>query len=448
MNTTDERDEDGSPRPGQVHATTALRVERLALGAAGVIWALHAGSDVVHSAESVFAWSRLGPVVLTVLPILVLWWRYARLRPGVRAGWCLTIGVAPVADGFMHVTAAVASGWPGTDAIGLAVAAAGLIVVALALVVPVVHRDEAPTRGRWLRGGLTVIVVLALVPVVALPWGGAVVQTHPVRESLPHRPDPAYRDVVLLTEDGVELSGWYRPSSNGASVVLVPSASGTRRTVLSHALMLVRHGYGVLVYDSRGSGASTGMHNAYGWAWMADVRAAVGLVAAQPDVAPGRVAALGLSTGADVLIEAAADPSTGLAAVVADGATARSEADLAPLGWLESLTLRATFGAIRILTGTTPGPPLTRLAAQMRSTPALFVAAGSIPPEIAFNEKYARAAHAELWALPHVGHTRALAELPDEYELRVVGFLDRALAEAGTKPHVDPTGSRHGRVHH
>jgi predicted acyl esterase len=264
-----------------------------------------------------------------------------------------------------------------------------------------------------------------------------------MRETPARRPDPAFRDVVLITEDGVELAGWYRPSSNGAAVVLVPSASGTRRTVLSHAQMLSRHGYGVLVYDSRGSGASTGVRNAYGWTWTADVRAAVGYVAAQPDVTPGRVAALGLSTGADVLIEAAADPSTGLAAVVADGATARSEADLGSMGWLESLPLRTTFADIRILTGSAPGPSLALLASQMRGTPSLFIAAGSIPPEISLNQQYARAAHAQLWALRRVAHTRALAEHPDEYELRVVGFLDHALIESD---HQAPTSAQQARV--
>lgn len=428
--------------------TRPARVERLALAGAGAMWALHAGPAAAMPGAAMTAWARLAPLALTLLPAALLWCRYARLRPGVRALWCLAVGIAPVADGSLHVKTWMTTGRLGTDVTGLAAAVAGITFVTLAIVVPVVHGDEAPMRGRWLRRVRAPVAALVLVPLVALPWGGAVVQTHPMREAPPTRPDPTYRDVVLVTEDGVQLSGWYRPSANGAAVVLVPSASGSRRTVLSHAQMLSRHGYGVLLYDSRGSGVSEGMRNAYGWTWTADVRAAVRYVTAQPDVTSGRVAALGLSTGADVLLEAAADPSSGLTAVVADGATGRSEADLAPTGWLESLPLRGTFGAIRILTGTTPGPPLALLADRMRGTPSLFVAAGSIPVEIPFNEQYARAAHANLWALPRVAHTQALAELPDEYELRIVGFLDRAVAEGPPIRHVDPTGSSHGDLDH
>ena len=35
----------------------------------------------------------------------------------------------------------------------------------------------------------------------------------------------------------------------------------------------------------------------------------------------------------------------------------------------------------------------------------------------------------ELWGLPEGRHTAAIREQPEEYERRVVGFLDRALLE-------------------
>ena len=275
-----------SPRLVPPLRARAVGVERLALAAAGATCALHVGWESVTGADGVPAWSRLARLTLTVLPIAVLWWRYARLRPGLRAFWCLAVGVAPAADAALHVASAMSGVGPAPDVTGLAIVASGASLPALAVVVPFVHRAEARRRGRWRRRGLTALALLTFIPLVALPWGGAVVQTHAMPEAPPPRPDPAYRDVVLLTEDGVELSGWYRPSSSGAAVVLVPSAGGTRTTVLSQARMLSRHGYGVLVYDSRGSGASSGMRNAYGWTWTADVRAAVRYMADQPTSPP------------------------------------------------------------------------------------------------------------------------------------------------------------------
>jgi hypothetical protein len=125
---------------------------------------------------------------------------------------------------------------------------------------------------------------------------------------------------------------------------------------------------------------------------------------------------------------------------VADGATARSAGDLAPLeptlaDTLGDLPLRVTFGVISLLTGTRPGPPLRQLAAESRGhgPPMLLVATGSIPQEIPLSRRYASAAHAELWTLPETAHTRGIYDAPG-YEHRVVGFLDRAL-HAG---HVEP----------
>ena len=44
-----------------------------------------------------------------------------------------------------------------------------------------------------------------------------------------------YHDVEFETIDGVTLSGWYLPSSNGAAVVLLHGAGSTRSSVLDHA---------------------------------------------------------------------------------------------------------------------------------------------------------------------------------------------------------------------
>ena len=156
---------------------------------------------------------------------------------------------------------------------------------------------------------------------------------------------------------------------------------------------------------------------------------------------------IGLSTGADVLIEAASAPAHGrdrLAAIVTDGATARSAGDLAPLeptltDTLSDMPLRVTFGVISLLSGTRPGPPLRQLAAQSRlhGPPMLLVASGSIPQEIPLNRRYASAAQAQLWTLPRIAHTRGIYDAHD-YADRVVGFLDHALHERHVERRSNP----------
>ena len=75
--------------------------------------------------------------------------------------------------------------------------------------------------------------------------------------------------------DGLELAGWYRPSRNGAAVVVVHGGSSDRKGSVAHAEMLARHGYGVLLYDARGRGESEGMENNYGWDWTKDIAGAL-----------------------------------------------------------------------------------------------------------------------------------------------------------------------------
>ena len=53
--------------------------------------------------------------------------------------------------------------------------------------------------------------------------------------------------------------GWYRPSSIGATVLLIHGGGGDRNGARDHARMLDRHGYGVLMYDSRGRGRERGL---------------------------------------------------------------------------------------------------------------------------------------------------------------------------------------------
>ncbi len=66
------------------------------------------------------------------------------------------------------------------------------------------------------------------------------------------------RPVTLRTADGLRLRGWYVPSRNGAAVALLHGTGGNRTGVAAHARLLARRGYGVLLFDLRGHGASDG----------------------------------------------------------------------------------------------------------------------------------------------------------------------------------------------
>ena len=107
-----------------------------------------------------------------------------------------------------------------------------------------------------------------------------IVDIHSLHRPVGSPPNAAYKTVHFTASDGVRLEGWHRPSRNGASVLMISGGGGNRRSTLRHARMLERHGYGVLVYDPRGSGNSEGTVNSYGWGWDKDADAAMDYLAA------------------------------------------------------------------------------------------------------------------------------------------------------------------------
>ena len=203
------------------------------------------------------------------------------------------------------------------------------------------------------------------------PVGMGIVDIHSLRKPLGNPPNAAYETVAFTASDGVELEGWYRPSKNGASVLVLSGGGGNRMGGLDHARMLERHGYGVLVYDSRGSGNSEGTVNSYGWGLEKDAAAALDFLARRDDVEQGRVGALGLSTGADIAIDIAARRDD-VNAVVADGAAAIGYEDIKAYtdNPLNRAGMWVMFKSLEVIQGRSgPGVSLAdRIARAMRST--------------------------------------------------------------------------------
>ena len=278
------------------------------------------------------------------------------------------------------------------------------------------------------RAAGTVAVAVALVLVV-LPVGAALYITGKPRLPVPaHALDGvAHEDVTFRSSDGLRLAGWYVPSRNGAAIVVVHGSGGNRGGTALHALMLARHGYGVLLYDARGRGESQGAPEGFGWTWQRDLAGALAFLKRRPDVDPARIGGLGLSTGAEVLVQAAAQRGD-LHAVVADGVEARTARETArESDAVETANFAALTLANRVLADAGPPPDLGRLVGAVRA-PTLLIASGT-SSEAAFGRLYARRSHgrAQLWAIPDAAHTKGLRTHPAAYTARVTRFFDATL---------------------
>ena len=417
-----------APRPPAGRVETL--VFRLAMGVAGLwafddaFWHREPGTSVGDHLAS-----GLVPVALAALLAVA----YPRLRAGARGAAALTAGplmiVAGVVDGVRHVAIDRPAG---DDVTAILTGVMGAVLVGLAALELWRSRrlDERPPR-RYLRRTLVAAVAALAGLFVVIPVAFAIVANHKARAPVAHvdlgRP---YIDVSLKTSDGLRLAGWYVPSRNGAAVIAFPGRSGPVR----HARMLVRHGYGALLLDRRGEGASQGDYNARGWGGEPDLHAAIAYLRKRPDVHDGRIGGLGLSVGGEMLLQTAARDRR-LRAVVSEGAGLRSAAEQKhmpdtppePLRWIAPITMETVAGVV--LSDHLPPTDLADLMPGIAPRPVLLIRGMNGNDDESLNRAYRAAGGptTQLWEIANAGHTGGISAAPADYERRVVGFFDRAL---------------------
>jgi alpha/beta superfamily hydrolase len=372
--------------------------------------------------------SRVVPLV-TICAAVAVAFAISRWSPEwIRGTAMLIVGFAGLAITGGVVAKRVAASIGIREVIGIlfAVASVSLLVMGWRRALHGVHRVGA-------RVALATMGSLLIGQFVLLPAVFAIDATNRPRPLESGR-TPAdagftYRDVRITTPDGVRLAAWWIPSRNGAAVLVLPGAGSTRDDVLDHAALVAHAGYGALLLDWRGHGASEGRLNEFGWGGDGDVRTAVSWVLHQPEIT-GRVGLLGLSMGGEVAVTAAAsDPR--IAAVVAEGVSVRMLADARerPNEWAIPFANDAfMFGLVQLLSAASPPEPLTDAFQRLGGQQVLLIA-GNDPPEAELGPVYAALASdsVTLWSVPDTGHIQALSSHPDEYRLRVLSTFESAL---------------------
>jgi hypothetical protein len=124
-----------------------------------------------------------------------------------------------------------------------------------------------------------------------------------------------------------------------------------------------------------------------------------------------------------------------LAAIVSEGAGTRSFGEEMDEfhgvdKWLGLPLLAVKTASVAVFSNTAPPPKLTDLAPRIREP--LFVIYAPDGGVETMSPAYYRLARGPklIWAIPGVGHMGGFDAHPEEYERRVTGFFDRALAKA------------------
>ncbi|MEO6866366.1 MAG: alpha/beta fold hydrolase [Gemmatimonadaceae bacterium] len=143
--------------------------------------------------------------------------------------------------------------------------------------------------------------------------GDTALVVHTANRAWTARRQSLVRTGVQFRNDTVTLAGTlWEPIGRGpfpAIVLLHGAGEETRYAMRQYPYFFVSHGYAVLTYDKRGSGASTG--DWHPWVagtdvLAADAAAAVQLLRARSEIRPDRVGLLGISNGAWVTVRTAA----------------------------------------------------------------------------------------------------------------------------------------------
>ncbi len=371
--------------------------------------------------------------LVPMVGLLVSAWAYPRLRPGLRATVAVFLGafgmVAGASEGAYHTTT---GGPSGDDYSGLLALLAGLLLVALgAATLWRTRRLAESRRRRYVRRLLVAIAAGIAAFEIALPILFAYGYTHFGRAFVPHAHlGVSHEDVTFKTSDGLTLAGWYVPSRNRAAVIVF--AAGGRSGPQTHARMLARHGYGVLVFDPRGTGQSEG--DPYRWGGERDVKAALAYLQRRADVDSRRIGGLGLSLGGELMLQTAGETDA-LKAVVSEGAGIRSIREQmekpGALKWLSAPFWATQTAAIALFSNHAPPPNLKHLVSRISPRPLFLIYSGHPVGGEELNATfYASAGPPKtLWKIADAGHTGGLDTHPTEYERRVVSFFDRALLQ-------------------
>jgi alpha-beta hydrolase superfamily lysophospholipase len=256
---------------------------------------------------------------------------------------------------------------------------------------------------------------------------------HNTLHALEHLP---FEDAVVTTADGLHLNGWFVPGGGRATVMVVHGYKDQRGSMLGVTDVLHRHGYSVLVASLRGHDINDGELISFGLYEVRDLAAWDAYLQRRADVDHARTGIFGVSMGGSISLRYASEHPN-VRTVIADSAfssvsdTAATSikffTGLPPFPFAPAIVFWAEReiggGSVSVLDATkwiraiAPRPVFLMqggadTVVSVESGRKLFDAAGD--PK-------------EFWFEPTVGHAKFLKMMPEQFETRVTGFLDRYL---------------------
>lgn len=186
---------------------------------------------------------------------------------------------------------------------------------------------------KWVKIGILVVSAIVIVGVISVAFFTRGIAHDIIYHPAAERPEieqtptdfgMAFEEVTVTTEDGLNLTGWYVPGTNGATVIAQHGSPGPMPDSLYEAAFLNKHGYNVLLSCFRAHGASDGELISFGYHEQKDLDAWYNYLLTRDDVDPERIGIFGESMGGGTAILYAAH-NDGLKAVATGSAYSLSQ---------------------------------------------------------------------------------------------------------------------------
>ena len=254
---------------------------------------------------------------------------------------------------------------------------------------------------------------------------------HPSRKFSFLQPDDSeFKSISFKSRDSLILFGRFIPSRNNATIILVHGLGTSGSDLIIPAKLLVQAGYGVFVIDLRAHGKSHGDTSTFGLREGDDLAGALDYLLTRIDVHGDKIGAFGGSLGAQAVLRGALKTNK-IRALALDGLGPSILSDHGgkpkslvrwinyPFNWMYYLIYQFMIG------GRDKG--VMEVIDQIAPRPIFFIAGGE--KDIYFSRLFYQAARdpKELWELPDAQHAGGLAQDPQEYMRRLIGFFEKSL---------------------
>ncbi|GIO25607.1 alpha/beta hydrolase [Ornithinibacillus bavariensis] len=244
-------------------------------------------------------------------------------------------------------------------------------------------------------------------------------------------------EVIEITsyDDLTLKAGFLKNEANtGKAVILAHGYRGTRETMDDLVKFYYDNGFDVLLPDARGHGESEGEYIGYGWHDRLDYLRWIDLLIQTYD--EDQIVLHGNSMGAALVLMTSGEvlPDEVKGIVADSGYTTVKEELRHQLKYLYHLPSFPILDVTSVITKVRAGyyfGEASALEQVKKNTKPLFIIHGDadelVPTEMAHELFEAAGGDKQLWIVPNAGHTKAYTVATEEFQERLVNFLDEIL---------------------